>query len=130
MENLEFPRTGMAGALARTRLAEGAHGGRHDRRWDSGVCFGWGVLHPSAGARVRPSALAKTAEVAAPSPKLLSESHQFSFADLVERVSPAVVSVQVDMQAACRILRRCREIPAPFRDFFRDSASRTSRPAG
>ena len=67
------------------------------------------------------SALAKTAEaeVVAPSPKLLSESHQFSFADLVERVSPAVVSVHVDMQA--RVQNSAMpQIPAPFRDFFRD----------
>jgi serine protease Do len=66
-----------------------------------------------------PSALAKTAEVIAPSPKLLSESHQFSFADLVERVSPAVVSIRVDMQA--RVQNSAMpQIPAPFRDFFRD----------
>ena len=66
------------------------------------------------------SALAKTAEeVTAPSPKLVSESHQFSFADLVERVSPGVVSIQVDMQA--RVQNSAMpQIPAPFRDFFRD----------
>lgn len=64
-----------------------------------------------------PSALEKSAP--APSPKLVSESHQFSFADLVERVSPAVVSIQVDMQA--RVQNSAMpQIPAPFRDFFRD----------
>jgi serine protease Do len=64
-----------------------------------------------------PSTLAKSAP--APSPKLVSESHQFSFADLVERVSPAVVSIQVDMQA--RVQNSAMpQIPAPFRDFFRD----------
>ncbi len=73
--------------------------------------------HPEVFAQ--PRALAKTAEVAASSPKLLSESHQFSFADLVERVSPAVVSIQVDMQARAQN-SAMPQIPAPFRDFFRD----------
>ena len=52
------------------------------------------------------------------SPKLVSESHQFSFADLVERVSPAVVTVQVDI--APRVQNSAMpELPAPFRDFMR-----------
>src|SRR5829696_4512942 len=34
------------------------------------------------------------------SPRLRSNPQQFSFADLVERVSPAVVSVQVDVERA------------------------------
>jgi serine protease Do len=64
-----------------------------------------------------PSALSKVAP--APSPRLLSESHQFSFADLVERVSPAVVTIQVDMGARAQN-SAMPQIPAPFRDFFKD----------
>jgi serine protease Do len=78
-----------------------------------GVLFTHPDVFPSS------SALARTTEVAAPSPKLLSESHQFSFADLVERVSPAVVSIRVDMQARAQT-SMMPQIPAPFRDFFRD----------
>ena len=54
----------------------------------------------------------------AQSPRLLSSNQQFSFADLVERVSPAVVSVQVDVEQGMQS-QAMPEVPAPFRDFFR-----------
>ena len=77
-----------------------------------------GVFFSSAEVLAQaPSAVTKATP--APSPKLLSESHQFSFADLVERVSPAVVSIQVDMNA--RVQNSAMpQVPAPFRDFFKD----------
>jgi serine protease Do len=52
------------------------------------------------------------------SPRLLSSNQQFSFADLVERVSPAVVSVQVDVEQRMQY-SAIPDIPAPFREFFR-----------
>jgi serine protease Do len=45
-------------------------------------------------------------------------TQQFSFADLVERVSPAVVSVQVDVERGIQP-SAMPEVPAPFREFFR-----------
>jgi serine protease Do len=76
-----------------------------------------GVVFSHASPAPAPGAIAKAAP--APSPKLVSESHQFSFADLVERVSPAVVSIQVDM--APRVQNSAMpQMPAPFRDFFKD----------
>jgi serine protease Do len=52
------------------------------------------------------------------SPRLVPGAQQFSFADLVERVSPAVVSVQVDVERGMQP-SAMPEIPAPFREFFR-----------
>jgi len=83
----------------------------------STVAFVSGGVVFSHAAPSAPSALSKT--VPAPSAKFVPESHQFSFADLVERVSPAVVSIQVDMMQ--RVQNSAMpQIPAPFRDFFRD----------
>src|SRR5262245_34633452 len=73
-----------------------------------------GMYFSEARELAPPKALSQTTP--APSPKLLSESHQFSFADLVERVAPAVVTVQVDIQSRAQNLAQ-PEIPAPFRDF-------------
>jgi serine protease Do len=52
------------------------------------------------------------------SPRLVPGNQQFSFADLVERVSPAVVSVQVDVERGIQP-SGVPEVPAPFREFFR-----------
>jgi serine protease Do len=60
------------------------------------------------------------------SPRFASgTTQQFSFADLVERVSPAVVSVQVDVERGMQP-SAMPEVPAPFREFFRrfDDGSR------
>ena len=51
-------------------------------------------------------------------PGVLPANQQFSFADLVERVSPAVVSVQVDVERGMQT-QEMPDIPPPFRDFFR-----------
>src|SRR5262245_44434643 len=75
-----------------------------------------GVVFSHAAA---PATGAITRAAPAPSPRLLSESHQFSFADLVERVSPAVVSIEVDMAPRAQN-SAMPQIPAPFRDFFKD----------
>ncbi len=86
--------------------------------------FVTGGVYFSDAKALAPSSAAVSQTVPATSPKLVSQSHQFSFADLVERVAPAVVSVQVDM--APRVQNSAApgmgtpEIPAPFRDFFRN----------
>ena len=56
----------------------------------------------------------------APPPRMLEAGAPFSFADLVERVSPAVVTVtaettETDQQTA---LNSPENLPEPFRDFF------------
>jgi serine protease Do len=117
MENLESPRPGWRARL-RERVSPKALTAAGMIAVGTVAFVSGGVFFTHPQVFASPSALAQTAEVAAPSPKLLSESHQFSFADLVERVSPAVVSIQVDMQA--RVQNSATpEIPAPFRDFFR-----------
>jgi serine protease Do len=118
MENLESPRPGWRARL-RERVSPKALTAAGMIAVGTVAFVSGGVFFTHPHVLASPSALAKTAEMAAPSPKLLSESHQFSFADLVERVSPAVVSIRVDMQA--RVQNSAMpQIPAPFRDLFRD----------
>jgi serine protease Do len=52
-------------------------------------------------------------------PRLLEQGSPFSFADLVEHVSPAVVTVVVDRESTGQQTPGLDDIPAPFRDFFR-----------
>ena len=52
-------------------------------------------------------------------PRLLEQGSPFSFADLVEHVSPAVVTVVVDRESSGPQTTGQDDIPAPFRDFFR-----------
>src|SRR5262245_575233 len=56
---------------------------------------------------------------AAPAPRLLEQGSPFSFADLVEQVSPAVVTVVVEREQQRQNGPSLDDIPAPFRDFFR-----------
>lgn len=65
---------------------------------------------------------AVTKPVANPAPRFMEQGSPFSFADLVEHVSPAVVTVVVDRESAERGGPgggNLDDIPAPFRDFFR-----------
>jgi serine protease Do len=48
-------------------------------------------------------------------PRMMESSAPFSFADLVERVSPAVVTITAESMTTERDVE---DIPAPFRDFF------------
>ena len=57
-------------------------------------------------------------EATAP-PRLLEQGSPFSFADLVEHVSPAVVTVVVDRESSGPQMSGLEDVPAPFRDFFR-----------
>jgi serine protease Do len=82
----------------------------------SGEAF---FAHDSALAR---STLMQSTAVVSPalpnSPRLQANPQRFTFADLVERVSPAVVSVQVDIERGMQP-QAMPDIPAPFPDFFR-----------
>ena len=51
-------------------------------------------------------------------PRMLETGAPFSFADLVERVAPAVVTVTVEEKEKAQQLTD-QDVPAPFRDFFR-----------
>ena len=64
-------------------------------------------------------AAAQTSEQTAP-PRLLDSGAPFSFAPLVERVSPAVVSVTVEEKVSPELTAGApQDIPEPFRQFFR-----------
>jgi serine protease Do len=51
-------------------------------------------------------------------PRMLENGAPFSFADLVERVSPAVVTVTVEERATAERQLNPEDLPEPFRDFF------------
>lgn len=51
-------------------------------------------------------------------PRMLESGAPFSFADLVERVSPAVVTVTVEQKVDLTQAAELEDLPAPFRDFF------------
>jgi serine protease Do len=51
-------------------------------------------------------------------PRLIENGAPFSFADLVERVSPAVVTITVEEQVKAEAGFDPSQIPEPFRDFF------------
>ena len=57
------------------------------------------------------------AAAAAAVPHEITESSPFSFADLVQHVSPAVVTVLVEHSGAAQVADQGDEAPAPFRDF-------------
>src|SRR3954447_1436143 len=51
-------------------------------------------------------------------PHMLEAGAPFSFADLVERVSPAVVTVTVQQEVNAAAGMNLQDLPEPFRDFF------------
>ena len=90
-----------------------------------------GMSLSQTSALARSSLLQSTASTVATVPGV--PVAQFNFADLVERVAPAVVSVQVDIDRQMQT-SAMPEIPAPFRDFFRQfdknpGANRRNAPA-
>ena len=70
--------------------------------------------HPAFEAHVAP---ARPAARMSSTPRMLENGAPFSFADLVERVSPAVVTVTVEQQMKPQNFNP-EELPEPFRDFF------------
>ena len=88
-----------------------------------------GVVFSEANALGKSHLLQSTAAVAPlagaangaalPSPRLLQDRPSFSFADLVERVSPAVVTIQVDVERKVQTSSFEDGIPEQFGDLFR-----------
>src|SRR5258708_38902669 len=65
-----------------------------------------------------PAVHAQPAPTRAGTPRMLENGAPFSFADLVERVSPAVVTVTVEERAEPTQQFNPEDLPEPFRDFF------------
>jgi serine protease Do len=88
------------------------------------VGLGFGMAMPQAQplAAFHAPASVLMASAAAPAgiapPRMLENGAPFSFADLVERVSPAVVTVTVEEQLTQTSGVDPSELPEPFRDFF------------
>jgi serine protease Do len=67
-----------------------------------------------------PPAIPIAAEVpAGEAPRLLGQGAPFSFADLVEHVSPAVVTIMTEHEEQLGVGALPENIPEPFREFFR-----------
>ena len=81
--------------------------------------FAW-LPHPVADHAVGDAhrvQVAANAPAPAHTPRMLENGAPFSFADLVERVAPSVVTVTVEEKVKPSQLTD-QNIPAPFRDFF------------
>ena len=72
--------------------------------------------HPAPAPQAH-AAPARAVYRAPATPRMLENGAPFSFADLVERVSPAVVTVTVEQQMKPQNFNP-EELPEPFRDFF------------
>lgn len=81
--------------------------------WDGTDKMASAVDPPSSVTRALPSGAANSA---AP-PHMLEQGAPFSFADLVEHVSPAVVTISVDREDPVQQLDP-QDLPEPFRQFF------------
>jgi serine protease Do len=89
------------------------------------IGLGAGIILPQAPA-AKPVSLVMMAAAAEPNapvrgapPRMLENGAPFSFADLVERVSPAVVTVTVEEQLTPTAAGvNPEDLPEPFRDFF------------
>ncbi len=81
------------------------------------------ALIPKPGANVgnnsKPNQAPQMMQVAArAAPHMLDAGAPFSFADLVERVSPAVVTVTTEQEVNAAAGLNPQDLPEPFRDFF------------
>jgi serine protease Do len=85
-----------------------------------GLGMGMPQASPLAGVHAPISAVmaAASASSTMATPRMLENGAPFSFADLVERVSPAVVTVTVEEQLTQTSGIDPSELPEPFRDFF------------
>jgi serine protease Do len=84
----------------------------------SAFAFVPGVRPVSSTEPAAPRALASTEvrTASATPPRMLENGAPFSFADLVERVSPAVVTITAETLESSG--GNVADLPAPFRDFF------------
>ena len=74
-------------------------------------------LPPVRQMQVADNAPIQLAQAGRPTPRMLENNAPFSFADLVDRVSPAVVSIRSETLST-QTDSDDENIPAPFRDFF------------
>ena len=75
----------------------------------------FGLLPPVRAIQTAANDPVQVAQNTTRSPRMMEASAPFSFADLVERVSPAVVTITSESMTT---ESDDQEIPAPFRDFF------------
>jgi serine protease Do len=75
----------------------------------------FGLLPPVRAIQTAANDPVQVAQNTARSPRMTEANAPFSFADLVERVSPAVVTITSESMTT---ETDDQEIPAPFRDFF------------
>jgi serine protease Do len=61
-------------------------------------------------------------------PHMIESAAPFSFADLVERVSPAVVTVTVEQEVNAAAGMNLQDLPEPFRDFFNQYGQQQGKP--
>ncbi len=101
----------LLGAAAIVVLAFGA----------GGLVFAPSTAHQDKLAAVDPPAITQTSQTksstAASPPRMLEQGAPFSFADLVEHVSPAVVTISVEREEQVQQLDT-QDLPEPFRQFF------------
>jgi serine protease Do len=74
--------------------------------------------HAIASGAAQPAGHMQPAATHTNAPRMLENGAPFSFADLVERVSPAVVTVTVEERTAPERQVNPEDLPEPFRDFF------------
>src|SRR5574341_942854 len=79
------------------------------------------VTSPLSKTRAVPSASTKSAP-----PHMLEQGTPFSFADLVENVSPAVVTISVDREETLPQFD-AQDLPEPFRQFFQQYGQQFGR---
>jgi serine protease Do len=112
--------TSMIAGIAAIAILSFAAGGFVFAQQDPGFQPGGGT----GGARIAaagdlPLAIPIAAEVAdGDTPRLLEQGAPFSFANIVEHVSPAVVTILSSREAQVDI-QNPEDIPEPFREFFR-----------
>jgi serine protease Do len=107
-----------AAALALAVLSFGAGGYALSPRLDANAP----VPRQTFGMQDYPAEYLRQAAAVTPrtnAPRLLEQGMPFSFADLVEQVSPAVVTIMVEREQQGRQIPGMDNIPAPFRDFFK-----------
>lgn len=88
------------------------------------VSYGAYALLPEHNADTAPRYAIAAKNDAAPPPRMMENGMPFSFADLVERVSPAVVSVTAEEAVKGGAQPGLDDMPDAFRDFFRQFGPR------
>lgn len=89
------------------------------------VSYGAYALLPGQGEHnLRYAVADKTESGSTTPPRMMENGTPFSFADLVERVSPAVVSISAEVVEKPQAQAGADDMPEGFRDFFRQFGGR------